>query len=97
MFNISSTQTTVIYQLSIHIVPQAYVELNEFQDSKWLETARWLGYEENFNPVTQKWGPSHVSYLTFKTLLQLRKIMGTGDFGPLSEAELSMSLMVMSC
>eukprot|EP00066_Takifugu_rubripes_P002815 XP_003964963.1 PREDICTED: band 3 anion transport protein [Takifugu rubripes] len=59
---------------------QAYVELNEFQGNKWLETARWLGYEENFNPRTDEWGPSHVSYLTFKSLLQLRKLMSTGVF-----------------
>uniref|UniRef100_A0A3Q3X2G5 Anion exchange protein n=1 Tax=Mola mola TaxID=94237 RepID=A0A3Q3X2G5_MOLML len=57
---------------------QAYVELNEFQGTTWLETARWLGYEENFNTATQKWGPSHVSYLTFKSLIQLRKTMSTG-------------------
>lgn len=58
---------------------QAYVELNEFRDSFWQETARWLGYEENLNPATGQWGPSHVSYLTFKSLLQLRKTMSTGD------------------
>lgn len=61
--------------------PQAYVELNEFKDNTWLETARWLGYEENFNPRTDEWGPSHVSFLTFKSLLQLRKIMSTGERG----------------
>ncbi|XP_071325180.1 solute carrier family 4 member 1a (Diego blood group) [Trachinotus anak] len=57
---------------------QAYVELNELKDSTWQETSRWVGYEENFNPATGKWGPSHVSYLTFKSLLQLRKTMSTG-------------------
>lgn len=59
---------------------QAYVELNEFRGSFWQETARWLGYEENLNPNTGQWGPSHVSYLTFKSLLQLRRTMSTGDF-----------------
>ncbi|CAF92029.1 unnamed protein product, partial [Tetraodon nigroviridis] len=59
---------------------QAYVELNEFQGNRWLETARWLGYEENFNPKTEQWGPSHVSFLTFKSLLQLRKLMSSGAF-----------------
>uniref|UniRef100_A0A673XY83 Solute carrier family 4 member 1 n=1 Tax=Salmo trutta TaxID=8032 RepID=A0A673XY83_SALTR len=44
----------------------------------WQETGRWVGYEENLNPATGKWGPSHVSYLTFKSLIQLRKIMSTG-------------------
>lgn len=83
--------------LNNHIVlPQAYVELNEFQGSNWLETARWLGYEENLNPATGKWGPSHVSYLTFKSLIQLRKTMSTGDFGPLNEAEISVCLIIMS-
>nr|XP_046270507.1 solute carrier family 4 member 1a (Diego blood group) [Scatophagus argus] len=57
---------------------QAYVELNELRGSNWQQTARWLGYEENFNPATGKWAPSHVSYLTFKSLLQLRKAMSTG-------------------
>uniref|UniRef100_A0A3B5ARJ5 Anion exchange protein n=1 Tax=Stegastes partitus TaxID=144197 RepID=A0A3B5ARJ5_9TELE len=57
---------------------QAYVELNELQGSTWQETSRWVGYEENFNPATRTWGPSHVSYLTFKSLIQLRRSMGTG-------------------
>ncbi|KAM9345706.1 solute carrier family 4 member 1a (Diego blood group) [Symphorus nematophorus] len=57
---------------------QAYVELNELQGNSWQETGRWVGFEENFNPNTGKWGPSHVSYLTFKSLIQLRKIMSTG-------------------
>uniref|UniRef100_A0AAQ5XXG4 Anion exchange protein n=1 Tax=Amphiprion ocellaris TaxID=80972 RepID=A0AAQ5XXG4_AMPOC len=46
--------------------------------STWQETGRWVGYEENFNPATGTWGPSHVSYLTFKSLIQLRKTMSTG-------------------
>uniref|UniRef100_A0AAQ4PNF9 Anion exchange protein n=1 Tax=Gasterosteus aculeatus aculeatus TaxID=481459 RepID=A0AAQ4PNF9_GASAC len=59
-------------------LPQAYVELNELQGNIWQETGRWVGYEENFNPATGKWGPSHVSHLTFKSLIQLRKTMSTG-------------------
>ncbi|XP_068435340.1 solute carrier family 4 member 1a (Diego blood group) [Clinocottus analis] len=57
---------------------QAYVELNELQGNIWQETGRWVGYEENFNPTTRKWDPSHVSHLTFKSLIQLRKTMSTG-------------------
>uniref|UniRef100_A0A672H8M7 Anion exchange protein n=1 Tax=Salarias fasciatus TaxID=181472 RepID=A0A672H8M7_SALFA len=57
---------------------QAYVELNELQGNLWQETSRWVGYEENFNPSTGKWGSSHVSYLTFKSLIQLRKTLSTG-------------------
>lgn len=58
---------------------QAYVELNELKGNTWQETSRWVGYEENFNPTTGKWGPSHVSYLNFKSLIQLRRTMSTGD------------------
>ncbi|XP_035470204.1 solute carrier family 4 member 1a (Diego blood group) [Scophthalmus maximus] len=57
---------------------QAYVELNELQGNTWQETSRWVGFEENLNPATGKWGPSHVSYLTFKSLIQLRRTMATG-------------------
>lgn len=57
---------------------QAYVELNELQGSTWQETSRWVGYEENYNPSTGKWDQSHVSYLTFKSLIQLRKTMSRG-------------------
>uniref|UniRef100_A0A8C2ZP62 Anion exchange protein n=1 Tax=Cyclopterus lumpus TaxID=8103 RepID=A0A8C2ZP62_CYCLU len=57
---------------------QAYVELNELQGNIWQETGRWVGYEENLNPATGKWDPSHVSHLTFKSLIQLRKTMSTG-------------------
>uniref|UniRef100_A0A7N8WS94 Anion exchange protein n=1 Tax=Mastacembelus armatus TaxID=205130 RepID=A0A7N8WS94_9TELE len=60
------------------VLPQAYVELNELQGNTWQETSRWVGYEENFNPAKGKWGPSHVSYLTFKSLLQVRKTMSSG-------------------
>ncbi|XP_029294201.1 solute carrier family 4 member 1a (Diego blood group) [Cottoperca gobio] len=57
---------------------QAYVELNELQGNTWQETGRWVGYEENLNTATGKWGPSHVSHLSFKSLIQLRKTMSTG-------------------
>lgn len=57
---------------------QAYVELNELEGNTWQETGRWVGYEENFNHATGKWSPSHVSYLTFTSLLHIRKAMSTG-------------------
>uniref|UniRef100_A0A8C8DYH3 Anion exchange protein n=1 Tax=Oryzias sinensis TaxID=183150 RepID=A0A8C8DYH3_9TELE len=50
----------------------------ELQGNTWQQTARWVGYEENFDSVTRQWGPSHVSYLTFKSLIQLRRAMSTG-------------------
>ncbi|XP_072224324.1 solute carrier family 4 member 1a (Diego blood group) [Leuresthes tenuis] len=57
---------------------QAYVELNELQGSTWQETSRWVGYEENFDSAAGTWGSSHVSYLTFKSLIQVRRAMNTG-------------------
>ncbi|XP_061567608.1 solute carrier family 4 member 1a (Diego blood group) [Cololabis saira] len=57
---------------------QAYVELNELQGNTWQETCRWVGYEETRDPVTERWGACHVSYLSFKSLLQVRRIMSTG-------------------
>ncbi|KAM4716549.1 solute carrier family 4 member 1a (Diego blood group) isoform 1-T2 [Anableps anableps] len=57
---------------------QAYVELNELQGNIWQETSRWVGYEENLDPNTRQWGPSHISYLTFKSLIQVRRAMNTG-------------------
>ncbi|XP_051572948.1 band 3 anion exchange protein-like isoform X2 [Myxocyprinus asiaticus] len=57
---------------------EAYVELNELRGEVWQEMGRWVGYEENFSPATGQWGASHISYLTFKSLIQLRKIMSTG-------------------
>ncbi|XP_060757844.1 solute carrier family 4 member 1a (Diego blood group) isoform X2 [Neoarius graeffei] len=56
---------------------QSYVELNELLGVKWQETGRWIGYEETFNPTTGTWGSSHISCLTFRSLLQLRKVMST--------------------
>ncbi|CAL8274461.1 unnamed protein product [Lota lota] len=56
---------------------QAYVELNELQGSSWQETGRWLGYEENVSLATGVWSSAHVSYLTFRSLIQLRQTMST--------------------
>ncbi|XP_076123163.1 solute carrier family 4 member 1b (Diego blood group) isoform X2 [Alosa pseudoharengus] len=44
----------------------------------WQETARWVGHEENYDPEAGCWGQSHVSYLTFKSLVQLRRTLNTG-------------------
>uniref|UniRef100_A0A672HA12 Solute carrier family 4 member 1a (Diego blood group) n=1 Tax=Salarias fasciatus TaxID=181472 RepID=A0A672HA12_SALFA len=52
--------------------------MSERENQEEPETSRWVGYEENFNPSTGKWGSSHVSYLTFKSLIQLRKTLSTG-------------------
>lgn len=43
----------------------------------WQETGRWAGYEESFDPQAGVWAFSHISYLTFKSLIQLRRTMNT--------------------
>ncbi|XP_061563559.1 solute carrier family 4 member 1b (Diego blood group) [Cololabis saira] len=48
------------------------------QPAYWQETGRWAGYEESFDPQTGAWACSHISYLTFKSLIQLRRTMNTG-------------------
>ncbi|XP_035260687.1 band 3 anion exchange protein-like [Anguilla rostrata] len=48
------------------------------QQGYWQEAGRWAGYEENYDPEAGGWGPSHISYLTFKSLIQLHKTMSTG-------------------
>lgn len=67
-----------------HCLYQSYVELNELLGVKWQETGRWVGYEETFNPTTGKWGSSHISCLTFRSLIQLRKVMSTGEIWDIS-------------
>ncbi|XP_077481420.1 solute carrier family 4 member 1b (Diego blood group) [Stigmatopora argus] len=43
----------------------------------WQETGRWAAYEESLDPQSGVWASSHVSYLTFKSLLQLRRSINT--------------------
>lgn len=63
---------------------QVYLQLHEqmkdqTQQPYWEETGRWAGYEENFDPHAGVWASPHVSYLTFKSLIQLRRTMNTGQ------------------
>uniref|UniRef100_A0A8C1V627 Anion exchange protein n=1 Tax=Cyprinus carpio TaxID=7962 RepID=A0A8C1V627_CYPCA len=60
------------------------VEMNESvknpnQQSYWQEMGRWVGYEETYDVEAGHWGPSHISYLTFKSLVQIRRTMNTGE------------------
>ncbi|XP_042363742.1 LOW QUALITY PROTEIN: band 3 anion exchange protein-like [Plectropomus leopardus] len=48
------------------------------QQTYWQETGRWAGYEESFDPQAGVWASSSISYLTFKSLVQLRRTMNTG-------------------
>uniref|UniRef100_A0A8C4TKA2 Anion exchange protein n=1 Tax=Erpetoichthys calabaricus TaxID=27687 RepID=A0A8C4TKA2_ERPCA len=63
---------------------QPYVELHELtmdgrkEELYWQESARWLQHEEDFSVAGQHWGKQHVSYLTFTSLLELRRSMSNG-------------------
>ncbi|XP_033911474.1 solute carrier family 4 member 1b (Diego blood group) isoform X2 [Acipenser ruthenus] len=62
---------------------QSYVELNELKmdttkEQFWQETARWVRFEEDFNEDVEHWDKPHVSYLTFSSLLELRRTMDKG-------------------
>uniref|UniRef100_A0A8C2ZJU5 Anion exchange protein n=1 Tax=Cyclopterus lumpus TaxID=8103 RepID=A0A8C2ZJU5_CYCLU len=62
---------------------QRYVELKEImkdpkQQTYWQETGRWTGCEESFDPQAGVWASSSISYLTFKSLIQLRRTLNTG-------------------
>ncbi|XP_005156133.1 solute carrier family 4 member 1b (Diego blood group) isoform X1 [Danio rerio] len=59
------------------------MEMNESakspnQQSYWQEMGRWAGYEETYDVEAGRWSPSHISYLTFKSLVQIRRTMNTG-------------------
>ncbi|KAL3051463.1 hypothetical protein OYC64_001668 [Pagothenia borchgrevinki] len=48
------------------------------QQTYWQETGRWAGCEESFDPQAGVWATSSISYLTLKSLIQLRRTMNTG-------------------
>ncbi|XP_005812788.1 band 3 anion exchange protein-like [Xiphophorus maculatus] len=47
------------------------------QQGYWQETGRWAGYEESLDPHAGVWASTQISYLTFKSLIQLRRTMNT--------------------
>ncbi|XP_065109430.1 solute carrier family 4 member 1b (Diego blood group) [Paramisgurnus dabryanus] len=49
------------------------------QPSNMQDMGRWMGYEETYDVEAGCWSPSaHVSYLTLKSLVQIRSTMNTG-------------------
>lgn len=64
---------------------QAYVELQELvmdsnNDMHWMEAARWIKNEEGFQEDLKQWGKPQLSYLTFRSLLELRQTVKNGTF-----------------
>uniref|UniRef100_A0A670YLH2 Anion exchange protein n=1 Tax=Pseudonaja textilis TaxID=8673 RepID=A0A670YLH2_PSETE len=61
---------------------QSYVELHELvmdrnNEFRWMEASRWIKLEEDFEEMGQ-WGRPHLSYLTFQSLLEVRKAFSKG-------------------
>uniref|UniRef100_A0AAV2LG74 Anion exchange protein n=1 Tax=Knipowitschia caucasica TaxID=637954 RepID=A0AAV2LG74_KNICA len=52
--------------------------MNDQREAYWQETGRWAGYEESFDPQSGVWASSNISFLTFKSLIQIRRTMNTG-------------------
>ncbi|XP_066442670.1 band 3 anion transport protein isoform X2 [Eleutherodactylus coqui] len=64
-------------------VDETYVELHELlmdhtNELHWVETSRWLKAEEDFQDDKKQWGKPHLSYLTFTSLLELRRAVKNG-------------------
>uniref|UniRef100_A0A673LRU0 Anion exchange protein n=1 Tax=Sinocyclocheilus rhinocerous TaxID=307959 RepID=A0A673LRU0_9TELE len=55
---------------------------NPNQQSYWQEMGRWVGFEETYDVEAGRWGPSHISYLTFKSLVEIHRTMNTGLMMP---------------
>ncbi|KAL7977050.1 hypothetical protein Chor_008999 [Crotalus horridus] len=61
---------------------QSYVELHELvmdknNEFRWMEASHWIKLEEDFEEMGH-WGRPHLSYLTFQSLLEVRKAFSKG-------------------
>ncbi|XP_050183564.1 band 3 anion transport protein isoform X1 [Myiozetetes cayanensis] len=61
---------------------EGYVELHELvmdssKDLCWMEAGHWLKLEEDFQESGQ-WSPPHLSFLTYRNLLEIRRALNKG-------------------
>uniref|UniRef100_A0A803TIE7 Solute carrier family 4 member 1 (Diego blood group) n=1 Tax=Anolis carolinensis TaxID=28377 RepID=A0A803TIE7_ANOCA len=61
---------------------EAYVELHELimdrnNECRWLEASHWIKIEEDFEELGH-WGRPHLSYLTFQSLMEVRRAFTKG-------------------
>ncbi|CEF71608.1 Anion exchange protein family and Bicarbonate transporter, eukaryotic family and Bicarbonate transporter, C-terminal domain and Band 3 cytoplasmic domain and Phosphotransferase/anion transporter domain-containing protein [Strongyloides ratti] len=54
--------------------------VTEGKNKFWEQTSRWLKYEEDAEEINNRWGQPHVAFLSFDSLIQLRKVMSKGEF-----------------
>uniref|UniRef100_A0A672UR41 Anion exchange protein n=1 Tax=Strigops habroptila TaxID=2489341 RepID=A0A672UR41_STRHB len=62
--------------------PRGYVELHELvmdstKDLCWMEAGHWLKLEEDFKEAGH-WGQPHLSFLTYRSLLEVRRALARG-------------------
>lgn len=69
------------------VLLQLFVELDELvthqnEDNveiwEWKEKSRWIKFEEDVLGEADRWGLPHVSFLSFRSLIDLYKILENG-------------------
>ena len=73
------------YFIFILLLTQIFAELEELVaddesgiELSWKEKARWIKFEENVQEAAERWGKPHVAYLSFHSLLELRRCLEHG-------------------
>jgi len=61
-----------------HTPHHLFIEMDELEGEMWVEKARWIKYEEDLEAGAGKWGKPHVSSLSFRSLLNVRKCLEKG-------------------
>ncbi|XP_018089800.1 band 3 anion transport protein isoform X2 [Xenopus laevis] len=62
---------------------KVYIELHELtmdahNEMRWVEAARWLKVEEDYQDDIRQWGKPQISYLTFHSLLEVHRAFEKG-------------------
>ncbi|KAJ7984435.1 hypothetical protein DPEC_G00354810 [Dallia pectoralis] len=79
MDGIRNPHNSTTYKFSVsHIKTNVKLAEQMKNQEPWQDTGRWEGYGEGYDPQDGGWGTSHISCLTFKSLIQLRRTMNTG-------------------
>jgi len=61
-----------------HTPHNLFVEMDELENNEWVEKARWIKYEEDLEADAGRWGKPHVSSLSFRSLINVRKSLENG-------------------
>ncbi|KAE8575474.1 hypothetical protein XENTR_v10003849 [Xenopus tropicalis] len=66
-----------------HRTDEVYIELHELtmdahNEMRWVEAARWLKVEEDYQDDIRQWGKPQISYLTFHSLLEVHRAFQKG-------------------